>query len=117
MSSKRKEYKVDDHAEKAACFIIACKANLATRLSIPAALRAKVYLDVKAIDQILAQQVRCESQKIKLKNTPHDETAAAGAAMLALSNRINAGGWHHTSLAKVMICKQRKQGGRGRMRE
>jgi hypothetical protein len=40
MSSKRKEKKVDDHAEKAAHFFVACKANAATRLSIPAAIRA-----------------------------------------------------------------------------
>jgi hypothetical protein len=37
-------------AEKAAHFFIACKANLATRLSIPSAMRAKVYLDVEAVD-------------------------------------------------------------------
>jgi hypothetical protein len=37
-------------AEKAARFFIACKANFATKLSIPAAMRAKVYLDVEAVD-------------------------------------------------------------------
>ncbi len=37
--------------------------------------------------------------------------------MLALKNRTNAGNWHHTSSAKVMIGKQRRQGGRGRTRE
>jgi hypothetical protein len=50
MSSNRKEYKVDDCTEKATRFFIACKANLATRLSIPAAMRAKVYSDVEAVD-------------------------------------------------------------------
>ncbi len=37
-------------AEKAAHFFISCKANLATRLLIPAAMTAKVYSDVKAVD-------------------------------------------------------------------
>ncbi len=48
MSSKRKEYKVDDSAQKAALLFLACKANPDTRLSIPAAMRAKGYLDVEA---------------------------------------------------------------------
>ncbi len=39
------------------------------------------------------------------------------AAILALSNRTNAGGWHHTSLAEFVIGEQRRQRGRGRMRE
>jgi hypothetical protein len=37
-------------AEKATHFLIACEANLATRLSIPTAMRAKVYSDVEAVD-------------------------------------------------------------------
>jgi hypothetical protein len=48
MSSKRKEYKVDDRAKKAALLFLACEANPDTRLSIPAAMRAKGYLDVQA---------------------------------------------------------------------
>jgi hypothetical protein len=103
--------------EKATRFFIACEANLATRLSIPAAMRAKVYSDVEAIDQILAQKVHRKSPKNKVENTPCAETVAAAAAMLALSNRTNVGGWCHTSSAKVMIGEQRSQGGRGRMRE
>jgi hypothetical protein len=50
MSLKWKEYKVDDHAKRAALFFLACKANPATRLSIPTAMRAIGYLDVGAID-------------------------------------------------------------------
>jgi hypothetical protein len=100
-------------AEKAASFFITCEANLATRLSIPAAMRVKVYLDVEAVDRILAKQVRRESQKNKFKNTPCPETVAMAAAMLALSNRTNAGGCCHTSLAKIMIGEQQRQGGRG----
>jgi hypothetical protein len=63
MSLKRREYKVDDRAKKAAVFFRACEANPDTRLSIPAAMRAKGYSDVEAADQILVQQVRRESQK------------------------------------------------------
>ena len=80
-------------------------------------MRAKVNLDVKAADQILAQQVRRESQKSEVKNTPRAESVAVAAAMLALLNRTHAGGWHHTSSAKVMISEQQRQGGRGRTRE
>ncbi len=42
--------------------------------------------DVKAMDRILAQQVRRVSQKNKVENTHRAETVAAAAAMLALSN-------------------------------
>jgi hypothetical protein len=63
MSSKRREYHVDCRSKKAALFFLACEANPATRLSIPTAMRAKGYLDVEAVDQILEQQVRRESQK------------------------------------------------------
>jgi hypothetical protein len=50
MSSKRKEYKVDDRAKKVALFFLACEANSDTRVLIPAAMRAKGYLDVEAKD-------------------------------------------------------------------
>ena len=42
MSSKRKEYKVDARAKKAALFFLACEPNPVTRLSIPAAMRAMI---------------------------------------------------------------------------
>ena len=80
-------------------------------------MRAKVYLDVEAVDWILAQQVHHEYPKNKVKNTPRAETVATAAALLALLNRTNAGGWCHTSLAEVMVGKQQRQRGRGRMRE
>ena len=54
---------MDCRSKKAALFFLACEANPATRLSIPAAMRAKGYSDVEAADQILVQQVRRESQK------------------------------------------------------
>jgi hypothetical protein len=89
MSSKRKEYKVDDRTKKAALFFLACEANPDTRLLIPAAMRAKGYLDVEAKDRILVQQVRCESQKNKPKNTPHPESVAA-LSLLALATVATA---------------------------
>ena len=57
MSSKRKEYKVDARAKKAALFFLACETNPVTRLSIPLAI-AKGYSDLEAADRILVQQVR-----------------------------------------------------------
>ncbi len=90
MSSKRKEYKVDDRAKKAAVFFQACEARPDTRLSIPAVMRAKGYLDVEAADRILVQQVRRESQKKTPKDTPCPESAAA-LLLLALSTTANVG--------------------------
>ena len=78
---------------------------------------SKVYSDVEALYQILAQQVRHKSHNNRVKNTPCAETVATAAAMLALSKRTDTGDWCHTPLAKVMIGKQRRQGGRGRTRE
>jgi hypothetical protein len=66
MSLKRKEYKVGDRVKKAALFFLACEANPATRLSIPAAMRAKGYSDANDMDQILIQQVCHESQNNNL---------------------------------------------------
>jgi hypothetical protein len=91
MSSKRREYKVDDRAKKAAILFRACEANPDTRLSIPAAMRAKGYSDVEAADRILVQQVRRESQKKTPKDTPCPESAAA-LSLLALSTTANVGG-------------------------
>ena len=84
MSSKRKEYKVDAHAKKAALFFLACDPNPVTRLSIPAALRAKGYSDAEDADRILVQQVRRESQKNKSNNTSRLESAAV-SSLLALA--------------------------------
>jgi hypothetical protein len=59
MSLKRKEHKVDGCAKKAAHFFLAYKANPATRVTIPAAMRAKGYSDVETTDRVLVQQVHC----------------------------------------------------------
>jgi hypothetical protein len=85
MSSKRKEYKVDARAKKAALFFLACEPNPVTRLSIPAAMRAKGYSDAEAADRILVQQVRRESQKNKTNETPCRPESAAASSLLALA--------------------------------
>ncbi len=48
MSSKRKEYKVDDNAEKVACFFIACQANPDTKVKVTEAMWVKGYSNSKA---------------------------------------------------------------------
>jgi len=89
MSTKRKEYKVDARARKAALFFLACEPNSVTRLSIPAVMRAKGYSDAEAVDQILVQQVRRESQKNKSKDTSRPESAAS-SSLLALGTVASA---------------------------
>jgi hypothetical protein len=110
MFSKRKEYKVNDRAKKAALFFLECKANPATRLSIPAAMRAKGYLDVDAMNQILIQQVHREYQKNKAENSPRPETVAA-AAMLALSNKTNAVGLVLARISPILEVSSVASGG------
>jgi len=75
MSSKRREYKVDNRAKMAALLFLACETNPDSRLSIPAAMRAKGYSDVEVSDQILVQQVRSKSQKNKPKDAHHQTTS------------------------------------------
>jgi hypothetical protein len=103
MSLKRREYKVDDRTKKAAVFFQACEANPDTRLSIPAAMRAKVYSDVKAADRILVQQVRRESQKKTPKDTPRPEPVAA-LSLLALSTTANMGRAALTTITPVPVA-------------
>ncbi len=81
MSSKRKEYKVDACAKKAALFFLACEPNPVTRLSISAAMKAKGYSDAEAADRILVQQVHSESQKNKSNDTPRPESAATSSLL------------------------------------
>ncbi len=89
MSSKRKEYKVDARAKKAALFFLACEPNPVTRLSIPATMRAKGYSHSEAANQILVQQVHRESPKNKSNDTPRPESAAA-SSLLALATVASA---------------------------
>jgi hypothetical protein len=50
MSSKRKEYKVENHAEKAAHFFVACKENPDTRVKMTEAMRMRGYSNCEAAD-------------------------------------------------------------------
>jgi hypothetical protein len=53
MSSKSKEYKVNDRAEKAAHFLIACKqANPATKVKVTEAMQVKMYSDLEAMEMM-----------------------------------------------------------------
>jgi hypothetical protein len=108
---KRKEYEVNDRAKKEALFL-ACKANSATRISIPAAMRANGYSDVEAVDQILAQQVRRQSQKNKVENAPCTETVATAAAMLALSNMTTAVRLLLATITLILVASSVALGGR-----
>jgi len=89
MSTKRKEYKGDASVRKAALFFLACEPNPVTRLSIPAAMRAKGYSDSEPADRILVQQVRRESQKNKSHDTPRPKSVAA-SSLLALATVASA---------------------------
>ncbi len=76
-------------AKKAALFFLVCDANTVTRLSIPAAMRAKRYLDVEASNQTLQMQVCRKSHKIKATNTPCPESVAA-SSLLTLATAATA---------------------------
>jgi hypothetical protein len=85
MSSKRKEYHVDDHSKKAATFFVACEPNQATRVKIPDAMRAKGNTDVEATNRTLQMQVRHEVEKIKGEAGPDPPALAAASSLLALA--------------------------------
>jgi hypothetical protein len=53
MSSKRKEYKDDNQAEKAAPFFVACKANPATKVKVTEALQVRGYSDCASANLML----------------------------------------------------------------
>jgi len=93
---------VDCSTKKAALFFLACEANPATRLSIPAAMRAKWYSDVEAADRILVQQVRRESQKKAPKDTPRPKSAAA-SSLLALATVAMTARLALRSVAPVIV--------------
>jgi hypothetical protein len=48
MSLKRKEYQVNDRAEKATRFFIACKANPTTKVKVAEAMQVREYSDLEA---------------------------------------------------------------------
>jgi hypothetical protein len=57
MSSKRKESKVDDRAEKAACFFMTCELNPATKVKVTEAMWVEVYSGLEAANSTLQMQV------------------------------------------------------------
>jgi hypothetical protein len=96
MSSKRREYRVDRRAKKAAHFFVACHANPDTRVKIPDAMKIKGYSPSEAADRSLQMQVRREVDKITGEDipgppAPPDEAAAAASALLTLSTTANVG--------------------------
>jgi hypothetical protein len=77
MSLEREEYKVNDCAEKAARFFIACQANPATKVKVIKAMRVRGYSDSKAAGLTLQMQVHCAIQKIKGEVSLCPKAAAA----------------------------------------
>ncbi len=72
---------MDACAKGAASFFVACSSNPERTLKIPAAMRAKRYVDTKAIDQALQMQVSWEVEKLNGASA----TLSAAAAMVALT--------------------------------
>jgi hypothetical protein len=70
-------YKADDCTEKAARFIVSCKANPATKVKVTEAMRVRGYSDHESTDLTLQMQVLCAIQKIKGKVTLHSEAMVA----------------------------------------
>ncbi len=65
MSLKRMEDKVNDCAEKAAHFFIACNANPAIKGKVTETMQGRGYSDCKAANLTLQMQVQYAIQKIK----------------------------------------------------
>jgi hypothetical protein len=96
MFLKRKEYKINDCAEKAACFFVACHPDPATKVKVTEAMWMRGYSDCEGADLTLQMQVHCTIQKIKGEVSlcpkavaPHlllTLATAATAARLALRN-------------------------------
>jgi hypothetical protein len=63
MSSKRKEYKVDDHAEKAARFFVACEANAATKVKVTEAMWVRGYSDRESANLMPQMQMHHTIQR------------------------------------------------------
>jgi hypothetical protein len=72
MSSKRKEYCIDAHAEPAAKFFLRCKhdPDPKMRVKFPTAMKAKGYSKEESKDQILVQHVSQEVAKIREGDPP-----------------------------------------------
>jgi hypothetical protein len=91
MSSKRKEYKVDDRAEKATRFFITCQANPDTKVKVIEAMQVMGYFNSKAAIFMLQMQVHCTIIKIKGEVSPRPKSTAM--LLLCPSNRNDD--WPH----------------------
>jgi hypothetical protein len=85
MSSKRKEYKVNDCAEKAARFFAACKENPDTSVKVTEAMRVRGYSNCKAANLMLQMQVHHAIKKIKGEVTICPEAVAAHSLLALLT--------------------------------
>jgi hypothetical protein len=85
MSSKRKENKVDNRAEKAARFFVACEANPDTRVKVTEVMRVRGYSNCKAVDLKLQMQVHRAIKKIKGEVTLCPEAVAAHSLLALLT--------------------------------
>ncbi len=94
MSSKRKEYKVNDCAEKAARFFIPCKANPATKMKVTEAMRVRGYSYCKAANLTLQMQVGRVIQKIKGEVSLCPEAAAAHSLLTLATAAAHAAALH-----------------------
>ncbi len=125
MSSKMKEYKVDDHAEKARSFFVACEPNSATKVKVTEAMWVKVYSDLEAANSMLQMLVHQAIKKLKGKSllpqgssrllttgpgdcincgkarAKNDYTKSGGCSHLAVGG-VNAG----IPLQKCLTCHQ-----------
>jgi hypothetical protein len=101
MSSNRKEYKVDNCAEKAARFFIACKASLATKVKVTEAMRVRGYSDCKAADLTLQMQVHCAIQKIRGEVSLRPKAVTA-YSLLTLATAATAATAARPALRKFM---------------
>jgi hypothetical protein len=63
MSLKRKEYKDDDHTEKAARFFVAGNANPATKVKVTEPMRVRGYSDCESANLMMQMQVRRAIQR------------------------------------------------------
>jgi hypothetical protein len=101
MTTKKKEYHIDAHAEKAAKFFLAYEHNPDTTQKIPAAMRAKGYNEEEAADQIIIQQVHCKVDKIKRVWSIPGPLKAAATAVTALLSLGTVSNTTRTALAII----------------
>jgi hypothetical protein len=75
--------KQDKRASNAAKFSVACSKNAATKILLPAAMRAKGYSDVESNNKTLWQQVRREASKREAADSQTNVVASSNASTSA----------------------------------